>query len=351
MLAPEILERLGKLNRMPVSNIGAPRQASSLAAREGANSGTPAGGSASHSDALQLPEHGAAEPPGPQALALPPGPPLPVCPPVASASSTNSHVPLLGSEACTCWGPYWRIDRTLDEIAPAWRREWQRVEPLLSAVGTDEQTHPEQRAFAAAFPHNAMYVDLETCGFAGAMIFLVGVIHWTPRGLVLSQLLARNYAEEKAVLESLWQTAAGRNVLVTFNGKSFDWPVVHDRSTLHHLGREHPVGNGEITLAPGWPNGGGGLTRQDPRPVLKHYDLLHHCRRRWRTTLPNCRLQTLERFICGRRRVNDIPSQLIPQAYHEFVRSGETRRLHSILHHNALDLVTLLQLSLRILTA
>ena len=54
----------------------------------------------------------------------------------------------------------------------------------------------------------------------------------------LSQLLARNYAEEKPLLQTLWNIAADKRVLVTFNGKSFDWPMVHDRSTLHHLGQD-----------------------------------------------------------------------------------------------------------------
>ena len=53
---------------------------------------------------------------------------------------------------------------------------------------------------------------------------------------LLSQLLARNYAEEKAMLQTLWSIVAEKRVLATFNGKSFDWPMVHDRSTLHHLG-------------------------------------------------------------------------------------------------------------------
>ena len=114
--------------------------------------------------------------------------------------------------------------------------------------------------------------------------------------------------------------------MVTFNGKSFDWPQVTDRSTLYHLGQEPAA-----------------------RHELIHVDLLHHARRRWRRELPNCKLQTLERYICGRRRSGDIPGRDIPRAYHNYVRTGDATEMRSILHHNALDLITLLQLALKLL--
>ena len=76
-----------------------------------------------------------------------------------------------------------------------------------------------------------------------------------------------------------------------------------------------------------------------------HCDLLHHARRRWKGLLPNCKLQTLERYVCRRYRTSDLAGALVPAAYHDFVRTGETRHLDEILHHNALDLVTLVQLT------
>ena len=91
------------------------------------------------------------------------------------------------------------------------------------------------------------------------------------------------------------------------------------------------------------------LTRDDPRPELIHCDLLHHSRRRWKDKLPDCKLQTLERHICRRHRTDDIPGREIPSAYHDFVRSGDAWLIRSVLHHNALDLVTLLQLSMLLL--
>ena len=160
------------------------------------------------------------------------------------------------------------------------------------------------------------------------MIFLVGLV-WSFEGeLWLDQLLARNYAEERAMLTTLWQIAAPLGVLVTFNGKSFDWPMVKDRSTLHRL-----------------------LPAARPVHVLLHCDLLHHSRRLWRGRLPDCRLQTLERLVCGRHRSGDIPGALVPQVYHEYVRGGDLRVIAPVLHHNALDLVTLVQIGGGVLAA
>ena len=73
--------------------------------------------------------------------------------------------------------------------------------------------------------------------------------------------------------------------------------------------------------------------------------------RRWRRLLPDCKLQTLERFICRRTRGADVPGAQIPQEYHYFVRTGDARRLAEIVRHNQLDLLTLWELVLRLVAA
>ena len=128
------------------------------------------------------------------------------------------------------------------------------------------------------------------------------------------------------MLETLWQTVAAQDVLVTFNGKAFDWPMVLDRSVRYRL--ETHVANDAAKLL--------------------HVDVLHHARRRWRKQLPDCRLQTLEAHVCARTRTGDIPGVEIPAVYHEFVRTGNGQLLKPILYHNAMDLVTLLDLTLRL---
>lgn len=179
-------------------------------------------------------------------------------------------------------GEHLRITVPVDQM---WKESSERIaagyERMSRLIGETPEAPRDLSAFAAAFPRGTLFLDLETCGFAGSAIFLIGLLRQADEGLVVEQLLARNYAEERAILETLWEIAAENQVLATFNGKSFDWPMVHDRSTLHHLGRDgrirsrRPVAEETQARLPGSPMG-----PRDPRPELVHFDLLHHARRR-----------------------------------------------------------------------
>lgn len=226
-------------------------------------------------------------------------------------------------------GEHLRLVLPLEELWPGGAELVAQRHAQLTAQRDDstQEQSPAKRELSelvAAFPCETLLMDLETCGLSGSPLFLVGLLRRVDDRLAIELLLARNYAEEHAVLVSFWQRAAAHRVLVTFNGKSFDWPMVVDRSTRHLM------------------------FRRAPRPELMHVDLLHHSRRRWRRQLPDCKLQTLERHICGRGRTGDIPGERIPQAYHQFVRTGFQREMDAILLHNAVDLVTLLDLAMRL---
>ena len=225
----------------------------------------------------------------------------------------------IGHEYANEAGRHWLIEKPLHRIWPA------SIDYLVSWKKEVGDWHPADEDLFALKQHlhSTVFLDLETCGFAGSMIFLVGLLYEGPQGPLLAQLWARNYAEEAAVLATLRQILASRVVLATFNGKSFDWPQVRDRCIVH--------------------------ARHAELPELVHVDLLHHARRNFKTNLPNCKLQTLEQYLCGRRRVGDIPGSQIPDEYHRYVQTGDPRSVRSILHHNALDLVTLMQVSLIII--
>jgi uncharacterized protein YprB with RNaseH-like and TPR domain len=247
------------------------------------------------------------------------------------------HSLAAGVECETVSGRHLRLSRPLSQLAPA--GQWLAG---MSPGASTSPDHPEVAALARWFPQQTLFLDLETCGFAGSMVFLVGLVWHDGGTLMIDQLFARNYAEERPLLETLWGIAERNRVLVTFNGKSFDWPMVCDRSTRHHLHRRAPARDprsSEQALLGGFPR------LAEPQSELVHCDLLHHARRRWKHVLPDCRLQTLERYICRRVRHNDLPGALVPAAYHEFVRSGRADRVGDILRHNALDLLTLVQLA------
>jgi uncharacterized protein YprB with RNaseH-like and TPR domain len=228
-------------------------------------------------------------------------------------------------------GEHYRLSLPLADFwHPPRRPRMSAASGVESIGGRRIPVHPELDALTENFPEAAVFLDLETCGLAGAAIFLVGLVRLLGQSLRLELLLARNYSEERAMLESLWDALKGCRVLVTFNGKSFDWPMVCDRSIRHRL---------PTALAPA-----GRSRRAAPE---FHCDLLHHARRLWRGRLPNCRLQTLEWHVCGRRRSGDIPGSLIPEAYRAFVRTGDARDMSRIMHHNTLDLVTLVELAMR----
>jgi uncharacterized protein len=238
-----------------------------------------------------------------------------------------------GDVVRTSAGEHLRIRLLLEELWPGGPRlvaaRQEHLRHLLEERQEESAKHADFAAFVAALPDRVLLLDLETCGLAGSALFLAGLLRHVGGAPTVELLLARNYAEEQPVLESLWQTVAGHDVLVTFNGKSFDWPMVSDRSVRHRLLPQSTAG-------------------QASSGTLTHVDVLHHARRRWRGQLPDCRLATLEERICRRRRVGDIAGHLIPAAYAEYVRTGCEREMDAILYHNAIDLVTLLDLALRL---
>ncbi|MDP7143773.1 MAG: ribonuclease H-like domain-containing protein [Pseudomonadales bacterium] len=170
----------------------------------------------------------------------------------------------------------------------------------------------------AEFSHqDVVFMDVESTGFGNSALFLIGTMLWHGGGFEVRQFFARNYAEERGVVTMFLETLAEHKLLVTFNGKSFDFPYIRARSAA----------TGIQFVA-------------DPY----HLDLLHVCRRIWKDQLPNCKLQTLEGYICNRHRLGDIPGSEIPDAYHEYVRTNNAWQMVDVLKHNLLDLVTLADL-------
>jgi uncharacterized protein len=161
-------------------------------------------------------------------------------------------------------------------------------------------------------------------GGSGTYAFLVGIAWWDGGGLEIEQFFMREYSEERSLLFALRERMAERPVLVTFNGKSFDWPLLETR---YRMSRKISV----------------------PTPRA-HLDFLHPARNLWRLRLGSVRLSELERHVLGWDRGADLLSGLIPQIYFDYLRGGSPDRLVSVLNHNQMDLRGLAALSSRILS-
>jgi len=172
-----------------------------------------------------------------------------------------------------------------------------------------------------------LFLDTETTGLAGGSgthAFLVGIAWWEGGGLEIEQFFLREYSEERALLFALRERIAEHPVLVTFNGKSFDWPLLETR---YRMSRKISV----------------------PTPKA-HLDFLHPARNLWRLRLGSVRLSELERHVLGWNRGADLLSCLIPQIYFDYLRGGSPERLIPVLNHNQMDLRGLAALSSRILS-
>jgi uncharacterized protein YprB with RNaseH-like and TPR domain len=166
-------------------------------------------------------------------------------------------------------------------------------------------------------PTDLLFLDTETTGLAGGTgtnAFLIGVGYFDGETFTLQQFFMRSPAEERSMLEELRHLFSAFPVLVTFNGKSFDWPLLDTRFLMHGY-------------------------RLDFN--FTHLDLLHPARRIWKHRLPSCSLTSLEQEIYGIERVGDVPGYLIPQLYFDYLRDGDARRLRSVFSHNRADIVTL----------
>ncbi|MGA2422007.1 MAG: ribonuclease H-like domain-containing protein [Candidatus Acidiferrum sp.] len=169
-------------------------------------------------------------------------------------------------------------------------------------------------------PEKWLFLDTETTGLAGGTgtyAFLIGLAWWDAGGLQVEQLFMRDFAEEHSILLELAARIAERPVLVTYNGKTFDWPLLHSRFTM---------------------------TRSIPAPKLAvHLDLLHPARAVWKLRLGTVRLSDLERHVLdpispGWSRDDDTTSAEIPQYYFDYLRGGPPEPLLGIAKHNQMDL-------------
>jgi len=199
---------------------------------------------------------------------------------------------------------------------------------LLSRTGNENASSHTRAAIEK--PENWLFLDAETTGLAGGTgtyAFLVGLAWWDAGGLQVEQMFLRDFCEEHSLLAELAARIVERPVLVTFNGKCFDWPLLENRFTMTRAIRV-------------------------PR-LAAHLDLLHPARALWRLRLASVRLVELERHVLdaprlGWHREDDLSSAMIPQFYFDYLRGGALQPLAGVVKHNQMDLRGLAALYSRI---
>lgn len=166
-----------------------------------------------------------------------------------------------------------------------------------------------------------VFLDTETTGLSGGsgtVAFMIGLARFDTNMLRVTQWLITSFAGERAMLAALSRCLDDVPLIATFNGATFDLPLLRTRFRMHHL--------------------------PDPTAACAHADLLPWARRNRLKQWPDARLQTLEREGLGFQRVDDLPGAEVPKAWQQWLTAGEATPLRRALEHNRFDLVTLVAL-------
>jgi uncharacterized protein YprB with RNaseH-like and TPR domain len=216
--------------------------------------------------------------------------------------------------------PVGEIVTTINEGADALRlmsKAWPSAAGIVGAGESDDQP----------LRSRLLFLDLETTGLfggAGTQAFLIGCASIEGQAIRVRQFLMPGFEHERAVLNEFEACAKSQDSLCTYNGRSFDVPLIETRFMYHR--------------AP---------CPMEGRP---HLDMLHAARRLWRQRPAgvgpdpddsSCSLGVLEKHIAGLHRIGDVPGYEIPSRFFAFVRNGDPGPLEAVLEHNRLDLISL----------
>lgn len=221
-------------------------------------------------------------------------------------------------------GEFLLIKQRLRDLQPSAGNTIKEFPLKLKAILNKASSYSEDsevRMLAGVHPSKILFLDIETCGLSGVPLFLIGVSYFTGEDFSFLQLFARNYYEEKPLLSFFNRLFSQYDLLVTYNGKSFDLPFIISRGHVNKV--------------------------RIPE-TISHLDLLMQVRKYWKNRLPNCKLQTVERHIFDRSRSGDIPGSQIPQVYSEFVQTGNAKMAQEILKHNVLDIITMIDIVMKL---
>jgi uncharacterized protein YprB with RNaseH-like and TPR domain len=246
-------------------------------------------------------------------------------PPPQDASEHYEADKLLDGEVIeNPWGKYFLSEK----FYPAHKRHGSIEISHLGDLPGEWLSGLSKGEIPAHDPSRWAFLDTETTGLAGGTgtcAFLVGVGTIEDGGFRLRLFFMRDYDEEAAMLAGLAEFLRWYDVLVTFNGKAYDAPLLETRYRM--------------------------ARKPFPLERMFHLDLLHGARQLWKLRLQNCRLIELESEILGVLREGDLPGELIPYYYFEYLRTRQAFRLVPLFHHNVIDIVSLACLTAVVLPA
>ena len=230
-----------------------------------------------------------------------------------------------GRAARNAFGECLVIDRRYE--SDRWHGDVRIAECEIGDAGSLGLLDPQLAGARSA--RRTVFVDLETTGLsggAGTVAFLVGCGFFDLGAFQVRQFLLTSYSAERALLTAVAEFFDDADLIVSYNGKTFDLPVMETRWLFHRM--------------------------EMPLEGVPHFDALHTARRLWKPRAADpmeggCRLSTLERTLFDVRRVGDVPGFEIPSRFFHFMRSGDPRPLEPVLEHNRLDLVSLAAVTAR----
>lgn len=170
-------------------------------------------------------------------------------------------------------------------------------------------------------PRRILFLDTETTGLgggAGTVAFEIGIGRMTSEGFAVTQYVMRDYPEERFMLEKVREQILESDLICTFNGKTFDIPLLRTRFLMNRI---------------------------NPDCLdLPHIDLLPIARRIYKLRLSQCRLSRIETEVLGIPRTGDLPGSEAPDRFFRFLKTGEFALLDNVLTHNEQDVASMLLL-------
>jgi uncharacterized protein YprB with RNaseH-like and TPR domain len=221
---------------------------------------------------------------------------------------------LTGEEVETAFGRHFETEKRYESH----RRHGSADIGALADLPVDLLDELSGGAISRVPPEEWAFLDTETTGLAGGAgtcAFLIGIGYIARDGFRVRQFFMRGYPEEASLLDAVARRLAQFRVLITYNGRAYDQPLLEARYRWRRA--------------------------RSPFAALKHLDLLYGARRLWKLRFEHCRLVDLENRILGVERQGDLPGALIPYVYFEYLRTRLAAHLLPVFQHNATDILSL----------